>query len=103
MNPGWDKDDRLVGSKFNNFLITERESFSDLEALFSLMGRDDNKIENSSFESFIEKVLSKEDIFVILVLLIERTDIFSALLIAVWISKCELHTFYEFIEHVVEF
>ena len=94
MNPSWDEDDRFVSSEFNYFLITERQSFGDLEALFSLVRRDDNKIEHSSLESFIEEILREEDIFVILVLLMERTDVLSAFLITIGIGECKLHTFY---------
>ena len=103
MYSGWNKYYGFISSKFNNFLVAKGKTFSCFKPFFPLMWRYNNKIKNSSLICFIEKILAKEDVFVVFVLLIESTDIFSTFLIAIGICESKLNTTNQFIEHIVEF
>ena len=53
MHSGRYKDDGLVCSEPDYFLVAEGKSFGDLKAIFTLMGRDDNEVEYSPLIGFI--------------------------------------------------
>jgi hypothetical protein len=102
MYPGRDEDYGLVGPKPYYFLIAEGQPLSDFKSFLAFVGRNDNKIHDSAFIALIEKVLPEEELFIVLVLLIEGQDISSALLVAVRVGKSKLDAGDEFIEHEIE-
>ena len=103
MHSGRNKDDGFVGSEPDYFLVAKGKSFGDFKAIFPLMRRDDYKIQDSSLIGFIEEILAKKDLLVILKLLVQGTDILPAFLVAVGVGEGEFYTSDELIKHKIEF
>ena len=102
MHSGRHKNDRFVGPEPDYFLVAKGKSLGDLKAIFALVRGDYNKIQYSSLISFIQKILPKKDLLVILKLLADSTNVLSALLVAVGIGESEFYTFDELIKHEVK-
>lgn len=71
MDTGRNENDGFVSPKSYYFLIAERHPLYIFIPFPSFMRRNDNKVQNPSFVGFIEKIKSKEELFIVFVLLIQ--------------------------------
>lgn len=97
------KDDRFIGSEFGDLLITERVALCNFEAFSAFVGRDDKEGDYPALVTLGEIVKSKEQLFILLICLVEYEEIFLTLLVAVRIGESKLNTCDEFIKHEIEF
>lgn len=66
------------------------------------MRRDDDKGDGSSFKGTSELVRAKEDVLVVLILLVPLFHILETLLIGIRIGECEFDVGDEFVKHEVK-
>lgn len=85
-----DEYDRLIASEFDYLFVLERCAFDTFVTFLSFMRRDDNAIYYPSLVGLCQFILLKEQVLIVLILLLHLHNVLSAVFIGIRINERKL-------------